>query len=63
MLFFQEPNQRRTSLIPFSRASAISWSTVAKSKRPSSGSTRSQYTGARTVFMSSSANRAQNGAR
>ena len=63
MLFFHDPNQSSTSRIRLARASATSRSRVEKSNRPSSGSTRSQYTGARTVFMLSSANFGQNGSR
>src|SRR5437867_12890378 len=50
MLFFQEPNQRKTTLMLFFLAFIIVLSTNVKSNLPSSGSNSSQYTGVQTVL-------------
>src|SRR4051812_25744096 len=50
MLFFHVPNQSKTRRRSRARARSIAPCTSVKSNCPSSGSTRSQYTGSMTVF-------------
>src|SRR6516162_7194059 len=61
MLFFHEPNHKRTSFKLFLLLVLMRLSTNVKSNLPSSGSVSSQYTGERMVFKFIALNLLQNG--